>query len=41
LPNGRWVGCRHLTADGKVVGFNAAKAHKSKDPAQGFVAHDH
>jgi hypothetical protein len=40
LPSGKFLGCRHLV-DGKIVGFDPRKAHKLRDPAQGFVAHYH
>jgi hypothetical protein len=41
LKGGRYLGCRHLLEDGTLVGFDAKRAHKSKDPRAGAVTHHH
>lgn len=41
LPSGRWVGCRHLKANGRLVGFNGKKAQEANDPVAGLVSHYH
>jgi hypothetical protein len=41
LKGGRWIGCRHLTDEGEIVGFNARKAQKAHSPTAGLVPHHH
>jgi hypothetical protein len=41
LPSGRWLGCRHLKSSGELIGFDARKAAKAKDPSAGYTGHYH
>jgi hypothetical protein len=41
LKGGRNIGCRHLTEDGRTVGFDPKRAQKARSPAAGLTAHHH